>query len=150
MVPFSARDAFKLALLGFSHPVDWWGLPTRLEWALAPDRGVLGYRTGSLAACMAFGRLHGPWVQELKPSSPPDFLRVVCWLSRPAAKVLVGPWSDYPGASRACIIHAVTEQAPPSLGCVDSLSVRRSKIICFGYRRCTGTLQQLHFRTVPN
>ena len=63
-----ARDAFKLALLGFSHPVDWWGLPTRLEWALAPDRGVLGYQTGSLAACMAFGRLRGPRVQELKSS----------------------------------------------------------------------------------
>ena len=35
-----ARDAIKLALLGDGHPVDWWGLPTRLEWALAPDRGA--------------------------------------------------------------------------------------------------------------
>ena len=35
-----ARDAIKLALLGFRHLVDWWGLPTRLEWALAPDRGA--------------------------------------------------------------------------------------------------------------
>ena len=64
-----ARDAFKLALLGFRHSVEWWGLPTRLEWALAPDRGALGYQTGSLAARMAFGRLRGPWVQELKSSS---------------------------------------------------------------------------------
>ena len=30
----------KLALPGFRHSVDWWGLPTRLEWALAPDRGA--------------------------------------------------------------------------------------------------------------
>ena len=35
-----ARDAIKLALPGFRHPVEWWGLPTRLEWALAPDRGA--------------------------------------------------------------------------------------------------------------
>ena len=63
-----ARDAVKLALPGFRHSVDWWGLPTRLEWALAPDRGALGYQTGSLAARMAFGRLRGPWVQELKSS----------------------------------------------------------------------------------
>ena len=64
-----ARDAFKLALPGCRHSVEWWGLPTRLEWALAPDRGALGYQTGSLAARMAFGRLRGPWVQELKSSS---------------------------------------------------------------------------------
>ncbi len=25
---------------GFRHSVDWWGLPTRLEWAQAPDRGA--------------------------------------------------------------------------------------------------------------
>ena len=62
-----ARDASKLALPGFRRSVEWWGLPTRLEWALAPDRGVLGYQTGSLAARMAFGRLRGPWVQELSP-----------------------------------------------------------------------------------
>ncbi len=36
------RDGKKLALPGFSHPVDWWGLPTRLEWASAPDRGAGG------------------------------------------------------------------------------------------------------------
>ena len=48
--------------------MEWWGLPTRLEWALAPDRVALGYQTGSLAARMAFGRLRGPWVQELKSS----------------------------------------------------------------------------------
>ena len=52
--------------------------PPRLEWALAPDRGALGYQTGSLAARMAFGRLRGPWVQELKPSSPADCPWVVC------------------------------------------------------------------------
>ena len=34
------RDGIKLALPGFRHLVDWWGLPTRLEWALAPDRGA--------------------------------------------------------------------------------------------------------------
>ena len=46
--------------------MEWWGLPTRLEWALAPDRGAEGYQTGILAALMAFGRLRGLWVQELK------------------------------------------------------------------------------------
>ena len=34
------RDVIKLALPGFRHSVEWWGLPTRLEWALAPDRGA--------------------------------------------------------------------------------------------------------------
>ena len=69
--------------------VEWWGLPTRLEWALAPDGGALGYQTGSLAARMAFGRLRGPWVQEQKPSS---FLwAALVWsaeMLRPAAEVL--------------------------------------------------------------
>ena len=86
---YSARDAFKLALPGFRHLVDWWGLPTRLEWALAPDRGALGYQAGSLAARMASGRLRGPWVQGLKPSS---FLwaalRWSAGMERPAAEVL--------------------------------------------------------------
>ncbi len=50
----------KLALPGFRHSVDWWGLPTRLDWALAPDRGAGGYQTGSLAVRMAFGRLRRP------------------------------------------------------------------------------------------
>ncbi len=58
-----------------------------LSWALAPDRGALGYQTGSLAARMAFRRLRGPWVQELKPSS---FLRAAlgcsAGMSRPAAE----------------------------------------------------------------
>ena len=63
------RDAFKLALPGVRHSVEWWGLPTRPEWALAPDRGALGYQTGSSVGRMAFGRLHRPWVQELKTSS---------------------------------------------------------------------------------
>ena len=66
---YPARDAIKLALPGFRRLVEWWGLPTRLAWPYAPDRGALGYQTGSLAARMAFGRLRGPWVQDLKPSS---------------------------------------------------------------------------------
>ena len=82
-----ARDAIKLALPGFRHSVEWWGLPTRLEWALAPDRGALGYQTGSLAARMAFGRLRGPWVQELKSSGGVETVYSPCCL-RPAAKVL--------------------------------------------------------------
>ena len=58
-----ARDASKLALPGFRHLVEGGGLPTRLEWALAPDRGVgvtkLGpwQRAGLRAMC-------GPWVQD--------------------------------------------------------------------------------------
>ena len=48
----------KLALPGCRHSVDWWGLPTRLEWALAPDRGALGYHYWVLGVLrMAFGRL---------------------------------------------------------------------------------------------
>ena len=54
---------------GMKHSVEWWGLPARPEWALAPDRGVLGYQIGSSVGRMAFGRLRGPWVQELKTSS---------------------------------------------------------------------------------
>ena len=60
-----ARDAIKLALLGFRHSVEVWGvLSTRLGWALAPDRGALGFQTGSLAGRMAFGRLRRPWEQN--------------------------------------------------------------------------------------
>ena len=33
----AGRDAIKLALPGFRHRVDWWDLPARLEWGLAPD-----------------------------------------------------------------------------------------------------------------
>ena len=66
-----------------------WDLPARLECALAPDRGALGYQTGSLAARMAFGHLRGPWVQELKSSS---FLQAALgWAAgmlRPAAEDL--------------------------------------------------------------
>ena len=58
------RDDIKLALLGFRHPVEWWDLPTRLEWALAPDRGAKGYQTGSLALRKAFFRLRRPWEQN--------------------------------------------------------------------------------------
>ena len=35
MLILVARDVIKLALPGFRHSVEWWGLPTRLEWALA-------------------------------------------------------------------------------------------------------------------
>ena len=77
IVVCSARDAIKLALLGVGHPVDWWGLPIRPEWALIPDRGILGCQTGSLTFCMAFGRPQRSWVQELKSSAPAGFLWVV-------------------------------------------------------------------------
>ena len=84
-----AREAIELALPGFRHSVEWWGLPTHLEWALAPDRGALGYQTGSLAARMTFGRLRGLWVQELQPSSFfPDALGWSAGMLTPAAKVL--------------------------------------------------------------
>ena len=62
------RDGIKLALPGFRHSVEWWGLPTRLVWAPAPDRGAGVTITGSSAGRMAFGRLRRPWVQELKSS----------------------------------------------------------------------------------
>ena len=42
-------------------------LSTRLGWALAPDRGALGFQTGSLAGRMAFGRLRRPWEQNWRP-----------------------------------------------------------------------------------
>ena len=96
-----ARDAIKLALLGVRHSVEWWGLPTRLEWALAPDRGAFGYQTGPLAARMASGRLRGPWVQELKTSSSLVALGRLAGLLRPAAEVLAGSRGDSLGAFRA-------------------------------------------------
>ena len=67
-----AQDAIKLALPELCHLVEWLGLPTCLEWALALDRRALVYQTVSLAARMDFWRLRGPWVQKLKSSS---FLR---------------------------------------------------------------------------
>ena len=85
------RDAVKSALPGFRHLVDWWGLPTRLEWALAPAQGAWGFQAASLAVHMAFQRLRRPWVQELKPSS---FSRRL----RPAAKVQASSWGDSLGA----------------------------------------------------
>ena len=88
-----ARDAIKSALPGFRHSVDWWGLPTRLEWALAPDRGALGYQTGSLAARMAFGRLRGPWVQELK-SLPLLPIGVQGWADSGAPHPAGFTWDD--------------------------------------------------------
>ena len=63
-----ARDAIKLALLGFRHSVDWWGLPTRLERARLQIEVLWVTKLGPLVARMAFGRLCGPWEQELKPS----------------------------------------------------------------------------------
>ena len=42
-----AGDAFKLALSGFRSSVEWWGLPTRLEWALDPDQGARVTKLGS-------------------------------------------------------------------------------------------------------
>ena len=53
-----ARDAFKLALPRVRHSVEWWGLPTRLEWALAPYRRALGYEVGTKL---------GPWLRAWPP-----------------------------------------------------------------------------------
>ena len=61
------RDGIKLALPSFRHSVDWWGLPTRLEWALAPDRGALGYQTGSLACAWPSGVCVGLGCRNLSP-----------------------------------------------------------------------------------
>ena len=72
-----ARDAIKLAPLGVGHPVDWWGLPTRLEWARIPDRGILGYQTGSLTFCVAFGRPQGVLGAGTKALVASSFLLVV-------------------------------------------------------------------------
>ena len=60
-----ALDAIKLAMPGFRRSVfvncrgfvTLCCLPTRLEWAPAPDRGDLCYQSESLAAHMASGRL---------------------------------------------------------------------------------------------
>ena len=105
-----ARDAIKLALLGDGRPVDWWGLPTRLEWARIPDRGILGYQTGSLTLCVAFGRPQRSWVQELKPSSPARFLLVVEAGGRSPGRSLdltIQRLTD------ACRIHAVIRRHRP-------------------------------------
>ena len=96
-----AQDAIKLALPGCRHSVEWWVLPTRLEWDLAPDRGGLGYQIGSLAARMAFGCLRGPWVQEVKPSSfLQAALRWAAGMLRPAVEVLASSWGESLGAFR--------------------------------------------------
>ena len=67
-----ARDAIKLALPGFRHLVDWWDLPTRLEWALAPDRGAGVTKLGPWLGAWPSGVCVGlgsrtialfPWVQ---------------------------------------------------------------------------------------
>ena len=107
-----ARDAIKLALLGFRHSVEWWGLPTRLEWALAPDRGALGYQTGSLAARMAFGLLAAAWALGAGTKAlffpvgcPRVVYRIVEAGGRSPGRVPgVTPWE----LSVACRIHAVT------------------------------------------
>ena len=77
--------------------VEWWGLPTRLEWAL------LGYQTGSSARRMAFGRLRWPWLQELKSSA---FMQLSAGRSRPAAEVVAGPWGDSPWALRGHLVKS--------------------------------------------
>ena len=108
-----ARDAIKLALLGDGHPVDWWSLPTRLEWARIPDRGILGYQTGSLTFCVAFGRPQRSWVQELKPSSPARFLLVVEAGGRSPGRSL---GFDHPRANRCMTNSCRDTEAPPFLG----------------------------------
>ena len=108
-----ARDAIKLALLGDCHPVDWWGLPTRLEWARIPNRGFLGYQTGSLTLCVAFGRTQRSWVQELKPSSPARFLLVVEAGGRSPGRSL---GFDHPRANRCMTNSCRDTEAPPFLG----------------------------------
>ena len=130
----SARDAFKLALPGFRHSVDWWGLPARLECPLAPDRGALGVQTRSLAARMAFGRLREPWVQELKPSSPSR--TALGWVAgglRPAAKVLAGSSGDSLGAFR-CMMnscpHIPPQTSSAALGC--AFGKNKKKHLVFG------------------
>ena len=51
-----ARDAIKLALPGFHHLVEVWGLPTRPEWAQLPivmpglPNWVLGWTHGPRAS----------------------------------------------------------------------------------------------------
>ena len=37
--------------------MEWWGLPTRPEWALAPERGVGDTKLGPFGARMTFGHL---------------------------------------------------------------------------------------------
>ena len=103
----------KLALPGFRHSVEWWGLPTRLEWARIPDRGFLGYLTGSLTLCMAFGRPQRSWVQELKPSSPARFLLVVEAGGRSPGRSL---GFDHPKANRCMTNSCRDTEAPPFLG----------------------------------
>ena len=62
----------KSALPGFRHLVDWWDLPTRLEWALAPDRGAGVTKLGPWldawpsGVCVGLGsrtKALFPWVQ---------------------------------------------------------------------------------------
>ena len=80
-----------------------------MEWALAPDRGALGYQTGSLAARMASGHLRGPWAQELKSSHP----RQTGEGGEAGGRVLAGLGRDSLGAS-ACS-PAVSGSRPPHL-----------------------------------
>ena len=50
-----AQDAFELALSGFRPSVEGWGLPTRLEWVSAPDRGERGIKLVSRLDAWASG-----------------------------------------------------------------------------------------------
>ena len=92
--------------------MDWWGLPTRLQWAWIPDWGILGYQTGSLTLCVAFGRLQRSWVQELKPSSPARFLLVVEACGRSPGQSL---GFDHARANRYMTNSCRDMEAPPFL-----------------------------------
>ena len=118
MLNHLARDAVKL-LPGFRHSVEWWELPTRLEWALAPDGGagvvcgwVLGCMHGLRASAWALGA--GTKVLFLPAGCP----WVVCGNVEaggrsPGRVPGVTPW----GLPVACRIHAVTGQASPARVC---------------------------------
>ncbi len=62
-----SRDDTKLALPGFRHLVDWRGLPARLEWALAPDRGVGVTKPGPGCHAWPSGVCVAPGCRNLSP-----------------------------------------------------------------------------------
>ena len=130
----TASRKLQMALLGDGHPVDWWGLPTRLEWAQIPDRGFLGYQTGSLTLCVAFGRPQRSWVQELKPSSPARFLLVVEAGGRSPGRSL---GFDHPKANRCMTNSCRDTEAPPFLGV-------STPYLLYGHKMCS-----LHLLSSP-
>ena len=87
-----ARDAIELALPRVRHWVDWWGLPTRVEWSLAPDRGAGVTKLGPWLRAWLSGVCVGfVWVQGVK--SKALFLLQVAFgrpagMLRPVAEVL--------------------------------------------------------------